>query len=112
MFNPKELTVTDGEIQALESTVREIYERTQRHLRDRGIQSVRLYRGIQSEIIEPGVIESWTSDVDTAVRFNGFLVLEEDVPAERVFLYHLGPGWRNGRFGGQFEYLVLGSVPK
>jgi SPP1 gp7 family putative phage head morphogenesis protein len=112
VFNPKGFVVSDDEVRAMEATVRAMYERTQVHLRKRGIDSVHLYRGIQSEIIEQGVVESWTGDVDTAVRFDGFLVLEEDVPAERIFLYYLGPGWRNGRFGEQFEYLVLKSVPK
>ena len=112
VVNPKGFQVSSDEIRAIQDTVREMYQRTQQYLNERGISSIPLYRGIKSATIEPGVIESWTSDMETAVRFNGFRVINEEIPAERIFLYHLGPGWRNGRFGEQYEYLVLGSVPK
>jgi SPP1 gp7 family putative phage head morphogenesis protein len=112
VFNPAGFVVSQDEIELMQGAVQEIYERTQQYLRDQGIRSMHLFRGVKGATMEPGVIESWTSDVSTAVRFNGFRVFEENIPAERIFLYHRGPGWRNGKFGEQYEYLVLGSEPK
>jgi hypothetical protein len=53
------------------------------------------------------VLESWTDDYATASRFDGFSVLEIDIPVERIFLSYRGPNWINGRFGLQNEYIVL-----
>jgi hypothetical protein len=95
-------------IDRLRPVARQMYEETQTDLASRGVVAIRLYRGVSAG--EPvRVISSWTSDLSVAQRFGGGVILDADVAADRVFMYHRGPGWQNGPFGDQAEYLVLGD---
>ena len=58
------------------------------------------------------MFESWSADPATARRFGACDILVEDIPAERVFMYHEGPGWRSGPFGQQYEYIVMSEAPR
>lgn len=98
------------DVEATRSVVRRIYEDTQESLRKKGIKTIRLYRGVQTGYSDVGALESWTTDPQLAKKFDGFDVLVKDVPAEHIFAYSGGPHWKNGRFGEQYEYVVLSSV--
>lgn len=107
VYNPRGHEVTATEIATARPAVREMYEKTQAHFREQGITELKLYRGVKSEINVHGVLESWTSDLKTARKFNGHDVMEQTIPVERVLLAHNGPGWKNGRYGQQYEFVVM-----
>ena len=111
VYKTRNYNITKNEIEATRKSAREMYEATQKHLHDQGITSVKLYRGIKSAYKQDGAIESWTSDHPTAVKFDGAAVLEMEIPIERILMFHEGPGWRNGEFGQQWEYVVMSDKP-
>lgn len=94
--------------------VRWMYNQTQADLKNRGVSTIQLFRGIKTV---PGdtyvfsAVESWTSDLATAKKF-GDIVLVQDVPINRILMYFDGPNWHNGKFGQQYEYIVLSEDPK
>ena len=88
-----------------------MYEETQEYLKQNGTREVKLLRGIKTEIVYSGVVESWTTDTATALKFDGYKFIDEMVDARQIFMYHLGPGWKNGIFGEQKEYIVLKESP-
>jgi hypothetical protein len=102
---------TAADIAAARSAARWMYEQTQRDLAAKGVRSVRLYRGTaQGDAVN--ALESWTTDIAVAIKFAkrvGGVVIVEDVPASRILVYHRGPGWKNGAFGDQSEYVLLGE---
>ena len=87
--------------------VRYIYERTQLQLGATGTNRIRLCRGLKTREFVSGGIQSWTTDLSVAVRFDGYEVLEEQIPAGRVLAFHLGPLWPAGVFAEEAEYIVL-----
>ena len=112
VMNKRQFNIGDNEIAAITPAVRSMYEQTQAEFAKRGITEVTLYRGVKSGIRVPGVVESWTTDLATARKFNGHDILTETVPVSRIFMWHEGPGWKNGKYGEQYEYMVMGSVPR
>lgn len=113
VWNPKGRETDSAEVERARASARLMYERTQEYFRGKGIKEVRVYRGIRSDVTEKNVVESWTMDLETARKFSqGYDVRQKVIPVEQIFMFHDGPGWRNGKFGEQFEYIVLGSVPK
>lgn len=109
LLNRNNYQIGAGDIQAARPVVRAIYNDTQAALR--GKRSVKLYRGVKSSIRTPGVVESWTTDIATARKFNGYDVMEMEIPIERIFAFSGGPNWKNGRYGEQFEYMVIPEAP-
>ena len=103
--------IASSEIAGAQTSVRAMYERTQAELRAQGITEVKLYRGVKTGIRTPGAVESWTTDLRTARKFDGYDVMEMTVPVDRIFMYSGGPGWKNGKYGEQREYMILGSSP-
>lgn len=89
-----------------------MYDETQAYFREQGIKEIVLYRGIKKEYAVKGVLESWTDDISTATKFNGRHVWTERIPVERIFVSYNGPGWKNGPYGMQYEYVLLSEVPK
>lgn len=102
--------IDERDVDAARSVVRKVYEDTQEDLRARGVKTVRLYRGIQSAYSEVGSLESWMTDPVLAKKFDGEDVLVMDVDARHIFAYSGGPNWKNGKYGEQFEYIVLSSA--
>ncbi len=96
-------------IDRLRLVVRKMYEETQADLVRKGVTEIRLYRGIRSPAATMRVISSWTASHDVARQSGERGILRLVVSADRVFMYHAGPGWQDGPFGQQFEYLVLGE---
>lgn len=111
VYNPNNYAFREGLVHRYQKIVRKMYEETQADLLRRNIKEIQLYRGLKEEVFRRGVIESYTSDQDTAIKFDGFVVLSEKVNASRVFMFYDGPGWKNGSFGQQWEYLVLFEEP-
>lgn len=107
VMNPRGHEIAANQIASARPAVRDMYNKTQAHFAAKGITEVKLYRGIKSQTNVHGVIESWTTDLATARKFNGHAVMEKTIPVEKVLLAHDGPGWRNGRYGQQFEYVVM-----
>ncbi len=110
VMNRNKYTHTAAEINASRASVRSMYDATQASLK--GKKTITLYRGVKSEIRSPGVVESWTTDLKTARKFNGHDVMRMEIPVDRIFMYSGGPGWANGRYGEQFEYMVLPEAPQ
>lgn len=104
--------VLRNEVDSARDVVREMYNTTQQAFADSGTTTVRLYRGVKSEVRVPGTVESWTTNRDIAVAFDGYDIIEMEIPVTRIFMYSGGPGWRNGIYGEEYEYMVLGGVPK
>lgn len=107
VFSRRQFNISDAEIKAARTSVQQMYEQTQAYLKQQGIKDIVLYRGVKTEIRTPGVVESWSTDRRTANKFDGHDVMEMRVPAEQIFMFSGGPGWKNGKYGEQFEYMVM-----
>src|SRR6266567_3983513 len=83
-------------VASLRPIVRRIYQETQATLRQRRMIRAMLYRGVEVGGQIGLTLSSYTSDSQVALRF-GRMVIEESVAAERIFMWHEGPGWVNGR---------------
>jgi|SRR5690554_4876649 len=113
-------TFSKADVAAMREDIRVMYEATQAALKEAKIKEVVLYRGeaIKPGVSgEPGVLESWTSNkkmaaefaVRSSKRYPGAApnVDEVTVPANEVLLYKDGPGWSDGRFGNQDEFVRI-----
>lgn len=105
----KRINLPEPDVDRAKLDVQRMYNSAQEALRARGVATLRLYRGIKSGYAARGAIESWTADVEVAREFAGpnGLVQVEDVPAERILAGHDLPGWSDGPYGPQSEYLAL-----
>jgi hypothetical protein len=112
VMNKRDFSIAQGEINGVRDTVRQMYDRTQESFRQQGITTISLYRGVKSDVRVPGVVESWTTDLKTARKFDGYDIMEMTVPVDRVFMHSGGPGWKNGKYGEQHEYMVMADRPK
>lgn len=102
--------IAQREIDAVRRDARTMYERTQAYFRARGITRVKLYRGLKPGTApHRNAVESWTSDPEIARQFAGprGVVLEQEVPVSQVLTHHKAPGWVDGPYGRQSEYLVM-----
>lgn len=115
VYQSRRFSILPGDVAAAQDAVRLQYDMTQASLRARGGSPIRLYRGITTEYAGQGAIESWTSDPKIAKRFAGprGKVLTQLVSPDRVLAHSGGPGWKNGRFGEQSEWMILapGATP-
>ena len=112
VMNKRGFSIAQGEIDDVRNTVRQMYDRTQEAFGQQGVATIKLYRGVKSEVRIPGVVESWTTDLETARKFDGYDIMEMVVPVDRVFMHSGGPGWKNGKYGEQYEYMVMADRPK
>lgn len=104
--------ISEQDISNMRPAARKIYDDSQEALRARGASTVRLYRGVKSEYAVQGLLEAWTSNIEIARKFDGYTVIQEDVPIERVFAFSGGPNWKNGKYGEQYEYILLPHEPR
>lgn len=117
-------------LEALRPGLRKVYEQTQEdlfsepHLEELrkmgklthvktigGKKHIKLYRGVKEKYdeAERGSLESWTINRGTADAFagkNGDVEVQW-VDAERILAHHKGPQWKNGKYGEQYEYVVM-----
>lgn len=104
-LDPADVAQTAGDL-------KRIYRGTQRQFQLDGTQTVTLYRGLKSPVADVGALEGWTTDLETAQKFGTYTVIKEEVDVRRVLWHHNAPGWQNGRYGEQFEYLVMPEAPR
>ena len=100
------------EVERMQPVLRQLYEETQDSLIQVPGRMIQLYRGVPEEMALVRLcIASYTSDLTTAGRF-GSIILAERIPKSRILWWHGGPGWIDGPYGPQYEYLVLSEEPK
>jgi len=86
---------------------RNLYDRTQAALEDAGLREIRLFRGVRSATRAVGVIQSWTTDLNVAIRFDGFDVLEATIGARQILAFDRGPLWERALSQRESEYIVI-----
>jgi SPP1 gp7 family putative phage head morphogenesis protein len=106
VYNPRGFKIPDEHINSIRSDLRAIYNSTQKDFQRRGIERVRLYRGVKTDVVGSGVMESWTADPNVARRFGG-KVMVKDVPVNKVLSHRGSPDWVDGIWGDQKEYIVM-----
>jgi SPP1 gp7 family putative phage head morphogenesis protein len=106
IHNPKGFAVPKGVLGGSRKTLRAIYENTQKELRKVGLKKVTVYRGVRGNTITPGVLESWTTDIDIARKFGDNVIVKE-VPASKILNYYKSRNWVNGIWGNQREFLIM-----
>lgn len=106
VFNRNNLKIDPRLAEKLESTVLNVYNSTQEQLRERGIKTIRLYRGVKTDTPIRGVVESWTSDRSVAESFGGKIMVK-DVPAKDILNFQGSDTWNDGIWGNQKEYMVI-----
>lgn len=114
LWNPRGRNLPDEEaLNLIRDDLRSMYRDTQADFAGRRVHQLRLYRGVKTDVTVEGTIEAWTSDPDIARRFAGPRghVLVADIDRRRILSSVESPGWVNGRFGDQREYLVLSDPP-
>lgn len=121
-WNPEDVRVDAKLVARLRGIVPRMYEETQKALRKERLGArLHLLRGVvlalQDDEFEyyATALESWTTDRKWASRFAQEPlgdILEADMPAERIFMWHGGPGWQPGTGGDQAEYMVLSESPR
>lgn len=94
-------------VNSMRPTIRAIYNSTQEYFKAQGIETVKVYRGIKTDTPILSVAESWTDNYSIANRFDGFGVMEMEVPVSRIFISYQCPDWHNGKYGQQLEYIIL-----
>lgn len=114
-------------VDGLKRGVSSMYNRTQAALAKQGLKptdTVRLVRLVvipQGEAYIPGALESFGTSAKRArnagtamasqMGITGRRVLMTvEVPRDRVLAYQDGPGWVDGRYGNQGEWLVIGGA--
>lgn len=114
VYQTRRFNFTQAEMGRARIAARKMYEDTQAAFRRQGVAEVRLYRGVKTAYEDVGVIESWTTDINVARKFAGARgdIIEEVIPVERILISHRSPGWRDGRFGAQSEYVVMPHRPR
>jgi len=110
IHNPHSHIVDSARLAAAQRVVRYIYERTQNVLSERGARRLELFRGIQTVQYVTGGIQSWTSNLAVAIQFDGYDVIREEIPAERILAFDGGPCWDSRSFLRESEYIVLAAV--
>ncbi len=107
--------VSDKDMDAI---VKASYEYTQKLLKDNGIESITVYRGMNKKrsAKKGNVLESWTAEKNIAERFaesryagkvtDKGIVETKTIPAKNIFAVP-GSGWG---FGGHMEVIVLNDV--
>lgn len=106
VYNPRDFATPVSKVADMRETVRAVYSSTQEQLKARGIKTVRLYRGVEGNVVKPGVLESWTTKQDLAEKF-GDRVLIQDVPINKIYNYRGSTNWVDGIHGNQAEFMVM-----
>lgn len=116
VFTRRAYNISGADVSSARLAARTMYRDAQAQLAASGYKpgdTITLYRGVKEEYRTHGVAESWTSDRRIAERFagEGGVVWAEQVPVERILTHRGAPGWQDGRFGNQREFIVLRSTP-
>lgn len=111
LYSKQPVELDAGDVVQAREDVARIYDSTQRDFAEKGIRSVRLYRGVRSATDVQGVLESWTTNEDEAAAFGDFGVMVQDVPIDRILWSHESPDWATSK-APRSEYLVMPASPK
>lgn len=98
-----------------------MYEETQEWFQENGIKSLQLYRGAGKARGTFDTASSWSESKQVASEFaeqsvNNIKrkggtpqpsVFFKEVPVEDILIGHRAPGWENGKYGQQFEWIVM-----
>ncbi|MHA2039380.1 MAG: hypothetical protein ACW98X_23395 [Promethearchaeota archaeon] len=106
----RKYNILGSEISAYKSGVRELYESAQEDFKRRGIKNVTLYRGVKKDFATEPILSSWTTDLNTAKRFDhGKMeyILKESVDVKDILTSHISPHWVNGKYGQQYEFIKM-----
>ena len=115
VWNPRAHVPNPDDVKAATETLKRMHAQTQEHLKQQGVESVRLYRGIAQAYDGVGSVESWTESEAMARKFAGEngIILAVDMSARRLLFGHRIPGWRDSKkFGAQLEWMVLAGEPQ
>jgi len=104
--NRRGFSVSSKAVETFAADARKIYDATQAAFAKAGVKTVKLYRGVQTSYQVAGVVESWTTDINVAKKFGG-IIMEKEVPVDKIFTSVDSPGWIDGVWGGQKEYMVM-----
>lgn len=109
IHNPRGFTTANIDITRMKKEARKVYRQTQKELRTRGIEKIKMYRGVTKDIQTAGVVESWTTDEKIAKKFAGKKgkVMVKEVEISKIYNYSGSSNWVNGIYGEQSEYMVL-----
>lgn len=105
-FGAKEFNFAPAEIEQARRVVRDMYNTTQRELKEKGIKSIELYRGIKKDYTNVGAIESWSDRQKKAAEF-GDTVLKEEFPADKILNARGLSHWIDGQYGDEGEWIVM-----
>jgi hypothetical protein len=106
-FSGRKFKFTPDELKAARRVVRKMQQETQKELRRKGIKSMKIFRGVKSETVVPGAVESWSTSKEIARSFGTHDVMVDVVPAKKILHFRGSPGWIDGIFGNQSEVMVL-----
>ena len=111
-YRGKPYSLQPADVTRTQRDLRRIYSETQQQFARRKIRTVTLYRGVYGDdTSHRNTVESWTSSRTVAEKFArkgpNPRVLTITVPVGQVLVYHKVPGWVDGPFGEQAEYLLL-----
>jgi hypothetical protein len=112
VYNRNGVPLNRNLIKSMQPQARAMYNATQAYFKEQGLTHIKLYRGLKGGIDAFSVAESWTADYATALKFDGFDVLEMVIPVNRILISYNAPGWHNGKYGNQFEFIVMPEAPK
>jgi len=84
--------LTKDSLQNMTTAAEEIYNDTQKYFKDKGIKTLKLYRGSDIKDVNAysNPIESWTSDKDIAAQYGEF-VHTKTFPVEQILMGHFDP---------------------
>jgi SPP1 gp7 family putative phage head morphogenesis protein len=106
-FSLRKFSFSPTELKAARGVVRRMRSQTRKELGRRGVDKLRVYRGIKSDVPVSGSIESWSTSRRTAEKFGTHEVMVDVVPSSKVLNYHGSPDWVDGIFGDQAEVMIL-----
>jgi hypothetical protein len=100
----------DGLYKRTQATIRDVVEYDPNAKYDAGMETIRLYRGLESEVNIPSVFDSWTSDKFTAKeQFDGWETIVADVPVKAILVSYLSDDWAE-LGAGESEYIVIRAL--
>lgn len=107
---------SEADIAGVRGDLRKMYRTTQAEFRRQGTTKVHVWRGYAGEEPVRGAVASWSTRKDVAEKFaraaakrtGKEMRIDEDwVPVERILSWRGGPGWVDGIYGDQAEYMVM-----
>jgi len=107
----RKFNISQPEIDKFKDPTLRLYNQAQKEFKERGIKEIKLYRGLKQTTGENPILTSWTSDIPTARNFakgrNGDFIASKTIKVEDILTFHDSTLWKNGKYGQQFEYIIM-----